>query len=105
MNIKTVTAKFGKMRKAVEWVVYPKSSDSTNELLLLQSDHRCIIIDPKERRGILSPNVANYPRFDHCGSGVPGREVITDIPQEFIDAAKAAQPQKGDTIGGGVVIG
>jgi hypothetical protein len=100
--MKQVTAKFGKMRKAVEWVVYPQGQGDADRLQL-QSDHRCIIIDAEKRVGLLSPHVANYPTFAHCG--LVGREIIKDVPQEIIDAAKQARPQRGDQIGGGVFVG
>lgn len=102
MAIQHVTAKFGKMRKAVEWVVYPVGEGGDSRKLRLQSDHRCIIIGVDSKIGLLSRHVANYPRFEHCAQ--KGTEVVK-VPQEIVNAALTARPKPGQEIGGGVYIG
>lgn len=97
--MKTVTAKFGNMRKDVEWVVYPHTDSN---LIMMQSEHRCVIINVAEQNGMLSQNIANYPRFLHCNPAMGGTAVAVSL--EVIEVAQNAKPKSGDEIGPGVVV-
>jgi hypothetical protein len=93
--MKKFTAKFGKMRKAVEWVVYPGGEEG---FLRVQCDKRCAIIRLADGKGILSP-AANYPSFVLIGG--PGCETFIVSP-ELLEEMKACKPKSGDVISSGV---
>src|SRR4051812_27127123 len=97
----TITAKFGNMRKAVEFTVCPRPTNVGDEYtrVTLQSDHREVVIDTATRKGLLSPHGANYPKVGLAGT------VPIEVSQEIVDAALKAQPKKGDVIHGIMVIG
>lgn len=97
----SVTAKLGNMRKAVDWTVYPASRGGADGKILIQSDSRIALIDIASKKAVLSAHASSGAYFVHLQ--MPGRTVV-DVPQELIDAALAAQPQSGDSIGYGVSI-
>ncbi len=93
-----VMAILGTMHKAQEFVVYPRSNPEAD--VIIQSDNRICSFNPKTGRGKLSKRV-NNPGFIHLAFGATE---IT-VPQDIIDAAIAAMPQKGDRIANCVIIG
>lgn len=97
--MKTVTAKLGNMRKAVDWTVYPPSASGT---VVIQSDHRIAQFDPVSGKGWLSAHKGSGAYFPHLFAAL-GATVIT-VPADVIAAAVAAQPQSGDEVGPGVTI-
>jgi hypothetical protein len=95
-----ITAKLGNMRKAVEWTVYPGGDNA--ERIIIQSDHRIAAFDKTTGEGVLSRSTTN-PGFAHLNPFLRPEKVT--VPKEVIDACIAAQPHKGQHIGGGVFIG
>ena len=96
-----ITTKLGKMRKAVEWIVYPASKDGR---IKIQSDHRIATFhNDGSNKALLSKYVSSGAYNLHlsplCGA------TVVDIPQDVVDAALAVQPQSGDRIGPGVFVG
>lgn len=101
MALKRVMAKLGNMRKAADFIVYPKSTDDTSKNLIIQSDSRICKFDVETGKGLLSANKRGAG-FMHLHP-VLGATVI-DVPSDVIEAAKAATPKSGDEIGPGVRI-
>jgi len=97
-----VIGKLGKMRKEVDWTVYPGTKGDGK--LFVQSDKRAVAIDLATKKGMLS-NGKGHPGF-HSTQAFCGA-VEVDIPDDFLQACINAQPQSGDAIGntpgGGVV--
>jgi hypothetical protein len=96
-----VTAKLGKMRKEVRWIVYPAQKDGR---IVIQADKRiALFTNDGSNKGFLSKSVSSGAYFLHlspaCGA------TVVDIPQAVIDAALAVQPQKGHQIAPGVHVG
>ena len=95
-----INTKLGKMRKAVDWTVYPSKKDGR---IVIQSSKRIAMFqDDGSNKGYLSKNVSSGAYFLHlsplCGA------TVVEIPQDVIDAALAVQPQKGDHIAHGVYV-
>ena len=101
--MKKVIFKIGNMRKAVDWVVYPPNQTESQDdpTLFIQSDKRALNINLKTKKGMLS-NGKGHPGF-HSTTRFMGA-VEVDIPDEIIDMCKAAQPQRGDSIGSGDTV-
>ena len=104
-TIMKITAKLGNMRKEVEWTVYPAQKDGR---VVIQSSARIAAFGGPESairpgKALLSKRQPNGAYFLHLSPMCGATEV--DVPQEIIDAARAAQPQKGDHIGHGVFVG
>ena len=79
----TLTTKLGKMRKAVEWTIYPIKKDGR---IVIQSEKRIAMFrNDGSNKGVLSRHVGNGAYFMHL-SPMCGAETV-DIPQEVIDAA------------------
>jgi hypothetical protein len=95
--MKTITAKLGSMRKAVEWVVYPPREDG---LILIQCDKRICLFDPQTGEGRLSGS-HNYPTV--LTLNMTGSQAVI-VPADVRAAALNAQPHKGDRLAGGVCI-
>ncbi|MGH8335626.1 MAG: hypothetical protein ACRETL_02100, partial [Gammaproteobacteria bacterium] len=76
-QIKKIEAKLGDMRKAVEWVVYPKGTSDAG-LLVIQADKRIAAFDPTTGKGMLSKAcLLPPPQPDHgreAGPGSAGRD-------------------------------
>jgi len=89
------------MRKAVEWTVYPASTDATDRVIM-QSDHRIAEFSPVTGAGRLSAHKSNGAYFLHLNTML-GATPIT-VPPEVIAAALAARPTSGDEIGPGVFV-
>ena len=95
-----IRAKLGRMRKVVEWVVYPAKKDGR---IVIQSDKRIAMFhNDGSNKGLLSKSCPNGAYFLHL-SPACGAEVV-EIPQGVIDAALAAQPKSGDKIHGVITI-
>jgi len=95
-----INTKLGNMRKVVDWVVYPAKKDGR---IVIQSDTRIAMFsNDGSNKGVLSKQVQSGAYFLHL-SPMCGAKVV-DIPQDVIDSALAAQPQKGDKIGTGVFV-
>lgn len=93
-----IIAKLGKMRKAVEWIVYPPREDGQ---ILIQSDKRICLFNRTTGIGVLSAS-HNYPMFETLR--LPSAETIV-VPEEVVREALEKQPQKGDRIGSVGFIG
>ena len=96
--IKRITAKFGSMRKAVDWVVYPAAADAKE--LTIQCDRRIARFDTETGKGIMSKSM-NYAGF--AALSMPGAEAI-QLTQDQINTCKGIIPQSGTEIGGGVYV-
>lgn len=96
----TITAKFGNMRKAVDFTVFPRPTNvgPNYALVTMKSDHRHIVIDTKTGKGLLSAHAANYPDVRK------GNNTSVKVDQDMIDLIMKEQPKKGDTIGNGAVV-
>ena len=99
MNIR-INAKLGKMRKAVDWVVYPQKKDGR---IIIQSDaYIACFHNDGSRKGLLSKRQSGGAYFMHlspmCGA------TMVEIPQTVIDDALAHQPKSGDVIHGVMTI-
>lgn len=95
-----ISARLGNMRKPADWIVYPASRGGADGKLLIQSDTRIAEIDVATKKARLSPAKSSGAYFIHLV--MPGVTTV-DVPQDVIDAALAAQPKSGDTLGNGVV--
>ncbi len=91
--------KLGPMRKAKDWVVYPRKTGESK--LVLQCDDRIALIDPDTKKGLLSKS-CNYPGFAMLSTAL-GAKVI-EVADEVVAQALAAQPRSGDEIGPGVYV-
>ena len=60
MGTASFEGKFGKMRKAQDFVVYPMGSDSDGKTITIQSDHRFGYIRVETGKFVLSANHAQY---------------------------------------------
>jgi hypothetical protein len=97
------------MRKAVEWTVYPAQEGfparfhptPKSKQITIQSDNRICAFDCETGEGVLSKSGRCY--FPDLMAFRGAKPVI--VPQEIIEMALAAQPQKGDHIGGNVYVG
>jgi len=101
--IKRITAKLGNMRKAQDWVVYPGTRQhSGRDGLLIQCNNRIAWIDlAGSGFGVLSDGRGGHQGFHKLDKRFGARAIV--VPADVLEAAKAAQPQSGDTIGSGVV--
>ena len=98
--MKSFQAKLGNMRKSVEWITYPNSTD---ERVIIQSDNRICSFNPKTRKGFLSNGKANTNNFVGLHPQLGATEI--DVPEEIVKAAIASEPKKGDEVAPGLIIG
>ena len=98
--MKKIDLKLGNMRKAESFIVYPAQHDT--KILELQSNHRCLLILLKAKKGQLSRYIKQYPTFMHC-SPTQG-SLIVDISEDLINQIIPLIPKSGDKITGGRVI-
>ena len=96
MNIKTVTTKFGNMRKAQEFVVYP---NSTPEEVFVQSDTVYARINRQTGEARF---VNNKNRNNSVGLMLSGSNIV--VPMDIVAQFVAAIPKSGDRIGPGCTI-
>lgn len=78
MSHQTITAKFGNMRKAQEFTVYPHTAD--DQSWKLQSDRRCVVLRKKNGKGYMSPSM-NYPQFGDFLSPKHGGQEVEASPE------------------------
>lgn len=97
MAIKVVSAKLGNMRKPQEFVVYPSGDD---ECITVQSDKSIGRFDRQTRKGLLNTKGCY---FHHLAKFMGA--VDFDFPETFVKECIEAQPKKGDSIGGGIILG
>lgn len=97
--MKTINAKLGKMRKVMNWVVYPFNQES--EKARIQTDTYIAEINLKTGEGILAGPHAGGAYFHHL---VMGKRQTIQISPELLEEIKAANPQSGTLIGPGVRI-
>lgn len=97
-----ITAKLGNMRKAVKWTVYPHVTGHESNEVMIQSDRRIAKFNTETGEGFVSDGKGGHPGFYKLLPMAGARPVT--VPQEVIDAALAAQPKSGDTIGGVLTI-
>ena|GEM_PF-2585044 len=101
-RVRTISTKLGRMRKVVEWVVYPASTDDGGRFVI-QSDKRIACFkDDGTNKGLLSKSCSSGAYFLHLNPALGA--TVVDVPQEVIELAKAAQPKSGDTMHGVVRI-
>lgn len=96
MNIKTVTTKFGNMRKDQKFVVYP---NATLEEVIVQSDTVFARINPKTGEARF---VNNKNRNNSVGLMLEGKTIM--VPMDIVNQFVNAVPRSGDRIGPGVYI-
>jgi hypothetical protein len=92
-----ITAKFGNMRKAQQFTVYPRPTNVGDDynLLMIQSDTRICRFDKTTGDGVLSAHKSNGAYGAHLA--LPDAMRVK-VPQDVIAACIAAQPQKGDRL-------
>lgn len=96
--MKRFTAKLGNMRKAKDWIVYPRDENPT---VIVQCNDRIAAINPETKKAILSKSTTN-PGFIYLNPKL-GATVI-DVPEEIIALALGAEPKPGEEIGPGVFL-
>jgi hypothetical protein len=94
-----ITAKIGNMRKAVQWTVYPAKKDGR---IVIQSSSYIAVFDATGN-GLLSARQSGGAYFLHLSPACGAKPV--QVTRDVVEAALAAQPQKGDHIGFGVFVG
>lgn len=99
--MKSVYGKLGTMKKVVDWSVYPPSEGEA-DTLWVQCDRRICKINTVTKKGWLSKSCYS-PGFMMASKFLGATEV--EVPQTFIDECLGAQPQKGDEIAPGIIIG
>lgn len=101
--MKLVTLKVGKMRKADECVVYPLSYLDNPDRRFIQGGRLVGLVDLVTGKARVNYKTGStYPNSFHLQNH-PNIEIVQLTPDE-IEAIKAATPQSGDKIGGGVYI-
>lgn len=60
MGTASFDGKFGKMRKAQNFVTYPIQSGDNGKTIAIQSEHRYAVISVESGKMVLSTNQANY---------------------------------------------
>lgn len=101
--MKTVTAKLATMRKAQEFVVYPRPTNvgADYNLVMVQSDKAIGRFDQTTGKGILNYKGSNS-KYGH--DLAPERGAIPfQFPQDFIDQCLDIQPKKGDVLCNGIL--
>jgi hypothetical protein len=98
-TMKRLTIKLGSMRKAKDWVVYPRETGESK--LVLQCDDRIALIDPDTRKGVLSKSCRN-PGFMMLSTALGATPI--EVPDEVVAQALTLQPRGGDEIGPGVYV-
>lgn len=100
-QVKNVSLKVGKMRKADECVIYPGAT-STN--VKIQGERLIMIANLDTKTAIANWNTGSvYPRFDHLRSQ-PQRTHKVALTSEQVEAIRAAITHSGDTMAGCVTI-
>lgn len=92
------TAKLGSMRKAKDWVTYPRGSKPE---VIIQCDDRIAIFNPENGKGLLSKSTRN-PGFIFLNPALGA--TLVEIPPEVVKLALASEPKPGQEIGPGVFL-
>jgi hypothetical protein len=103
MPIKTVTAKIGNMRKPQSFVIYPQSMDDIDTATLTIQSDDCIAslnTDTGVCRWVRNKGGAYFHNLMVGGNLGKGTQTL---PPDLVEQFKQSQPQKGDTIGNGIV--
>ena len=98
-GMKNIIAKLGTMRKAKSFTVYPPTSDG--RIIIQTSDRICSFMP--DGVGVLSAASKSGAYFHHLSPALGATGIV--VPPDVVAAALAAQPQRGDVIGPGVVVG
>ncbi len=98
--MKTVTAQLAGMRKPQEFVIYPFKP---GEGVTVQSERAIGAFDPVDCKGLLNWR-GSHAKYFFDLMKIRGAEVYT-FPREFVDECVRVQPQSGDEVGPGVIIG
>lgn len=103
MPIKTVTVKIGNMRKAQKFVIYPRALGEINAATLtIQSDDCIAKLNTETGECQWTRNKGGAYFHNLITGGNLGQGTQT-LPPEIVEQFKQSQPQKGDTIGNGIV--
>lgn len=104
MQIRTVTARLGNMRKPQEFVVYPpKITDPTQPVeVIVQSGKAIGRFDPATRQGVLNAKGGSDKYFMHLTKFMGA--VDFEFPAEFVQQVMAVIPGPGDQVGPGVFL-
>lgn len=105
MRFKEVKFKFPGTRKEREMVVCPKPSNraADDNRIMIQGDDVLAEFDPATGKGRYNI-VKCHPGFIVLAKGFPGIKEIT-FPMDFVKECVENEPQKGDVIGGVLIIG
>lgn len=93
-----ITAKFGNMRKAVNWTVYPPQKDGR---IILQSSNYIACVD-RNGEGMLSKRQPSGAYFVHLSPACGAKPCKIDTA--MVQAALSVQPKSGDEIAPGIVV-
>ena len=93
-SVKTISLQFQGQRKPQDYVVYPAGYKSDGSLNF-QSDKTCGRVNPTTGECIYNPKAQYFAMLLHPSA------IHFTMDQETIDKIKEAQPQSGDTMGGG----
>ncbi len=100
MNVRRISLKLGNMRKAQDFIVYPKSRDEGSKILI-QSDKRIAQIDTETGEGRLSTGKGGHQGFMMLNDMF--NPIHIKVGEDIINEITGAQPKSGDTMGGGIV--
>ena len=104
MNSNKVVAKLGNMKKAVEWTVYPKATDGSDEdRVIIQSHARIAAIKTSTGKALLSKACPNGAYFCHLHPAAGA--TVVDVDPVLLALVVTQIPQPGQEIGPGLVVG
>ena len=100
-----IDLKLGNMKKPQSFTVYPRPTNVSGDYdeVTIQSDKRICRFNAKTGKGLLSNGKGGHPGFHMLNSMFKPIEVT--IPQDVLKELVENVPQKGDHIGGGIIIG
>ena len=90
----TVTGKLGNMRKAVEWVVYPRRADARGKsVVIIQSDNRIAAVNLDTGDAVLSDGKGGHPSFQKLSESLGATKCI--CPSEMLEQLRQQPEQVG----------
>lgn len=92
MAFQTVSGKMGNMRKADEWVVYPRKSPEDTEVTI-QCERRIARVNLATGKAMLSDGKGGHQGFHKLMPLLGAKEV--DCPPEMLETLKALPIQTG----------
>jgi hypothetical protein len=100
MGTAIITAKFPKMRKAQEFIVYPLSKGNDAKVLKLQSDTRMALLDTMTGIVTLTKPYQNGAYFHHLQIGQTHKFEISmeDLENVKINVFKTASAKAGNSV-------